>query len=596
MSHEKNVLELHGFHPDSRANHIAAKWESWDGGRETWKSRVREVIQYVYATSTRETSNAQNPWSHSTHVPKLTQIYDNLGANYFDALFSREDFFRFIPGTVEEADAAKGKAIKDYLTTKHKVGTFFPEMRKLTDDYRLYGVAFAQVDYVREVVNSDVEGQITRYEGPRVRRISPYDIVFDYTAADFHSAPKIIRRLVSRAALFSDTFSVLGEEHDEETLEKIKEFSTFVARTDSADVDKAIQHRFDGFSSPSTFFNSGKVELLEFYGDIFDAETGQHFPNRKLVVVDRHFILVDRELSDMNNNGQIYMTGWRDRPDNLWSMGPLDNLVGMQYLIDHLENARADAFDQMLAPDRAISGSVQIEREGATKVYYLDDAQGRVSNLAPDATALNADFQIQTKEAQMEAFAGAPRESMGFRTPGEKTAFEVELLQTAAQRLFNNKIEKFERELLEPILNAEVEVAHRNIGTGDIVETIDDDIGVLEFMTVTKEDLHARGKLRAQGASFFKKQAQLTQTLNTFTSQVLTADPDIRIHFPAKERAKLWAQVLELEGMNLFREFGALDEQLEIQEQQRAAQAVDDENEAASIVADEANSDLGELE
>lgn len=41
----------------------------------------------------------------------------------------------------------------------------------------------------------------------------------------------------------------------------------------------------------------------------------------------------------------IVHAGWRYRPDNLWAMGPLDNIVGMQYRIDHLENLKADAMD-----------------------------------------------------------------------------------------------------------------------------------------------------------------------------------------------------------------------------------------------------------
>ena len=42
--------------------------------------------------------------------------------------------------------------------------------------------------------------------------------------------------------------------------------------------------------------------------------------------------------------------GWRPRPDNLYAMGPLDNLVGMQYRIDHLENLKSDVFDQIAYP------------------------------------------------------------------------------------------------------------------------------------------------------------------------------------------------------------------------------------------------------
>jgi hypothetical protein len=55
----------------------------------------------------------------------------------------------------------------------------------------------------------------------------------------------------------------------------------------------------------------------------------------------------------------IFHAGWRERPDNLYAMGPLDNLVGMQYRIDHLENLKADVFDQIAYPILKIRGDVE---------------------------------------------------------------------------------------------------------------------------------------------------------------------------------------------------------------------------------------------
>ena len=58
---------------------------------EGWK----ELRNYIYATDTRTTSNSKLPWTNSTTTPKLTQIADNLHANYFSALFPQKRFFRF---------------------------------------------------------------------------------------------------------------------------------------------------------------------------------------------------------------------------------------------------------------------------------------------------------------------------------------------------------------------------------------------------------------------------------------------------------------------------------------------------------------------
>ena len=60
------------------ATEITRQWEVWNGGRAEWRSRVEENKKYVYATSTNETTNIQNAHNHTTHIPKIAQISDNL--------------------------------------------------------------------------------------------------------------------------------------------------------------------------------------------------------------------------------------------------------------------------------------------------------------------------------------------------------------------------------------------------------------------------------------------------------------------------------------------------------------------------------------
>ena len=50
----------------------------------------------------------------------------------------------------------------------------------------------------------------------------------------------------------------------------------------------------------------------------------------------------------------------------------------------------------------------------------------------PDVNALQANMELANLQEQMEIMAGAPREAMGFRTPGGKTKYEVQSLENAA--------------------------------------------------------------------------------------------------------------------------------------------------------------------
>lgn len=580
------AISLTHFQDHCLATEIANNYESWHTDREVWLQRVREVIQYVYATSTRETSNSSNGWNHSTHIPKLTQIHDNLAANYSSALFGSADFFTFDPANIDEASVGKRKAIVNYLKTKHDYNGWKQVLDLLLQDWVQTGNCFARMEYVRETAEDPGTGeQYVVYEGPRPVRISPYDIVFNPFAISFDKSAKILRTVVTKAELIDRVEQVEGEDYDVDEVARMMEFRSLTGLMKDYQINKQIQRAYDGFANAASYFKSGSIELLEFIGDIYDESTGELLKNYIVTVADRKFVIRKQKMTDYQGFGKFYHCGWRKRPDNLYAQGPLDNLVGMQYLINHLENARADAFDQMLSPDRVHIGNVQIEQDGPVTNYYIDDGNGSVTNLAPDATALQADFQIQVKEAQMEAYAGAPREAMGIRSPGEKTAFEVQQLQNAAMRLFQTRIEQFEKEFVEPMLNGELEVAVQNLNTADVIKVIDDDEGVVEFLNITTEDLKAKGKLKARGASHFGKRAVLVQELQQF-GNILQGDQAMAVHFPAKRRAKAWNDALQLDKYDLFSPFGAIDEQIELQQAQRAAQQVMDEDEAAAMTTD----------
>jgi hypothetical protein len=183
---------------------------------------------------------------------------------------------------------------------------------------------------------------------------------------------------------------------------------------------------------------------------------------------------------------------------------------------------------------------------------------------------LNADVQIQQKAAQMEEYAGSPRESMGIRTPGEKTAFEVSSLQTAASRIFQNKIDYFEAQFLEKILNAELEVAKRNLNASDIARSIDKDTGVVEFINISPKDIAVKGKVVPVGASHFARQNQLSQNLQALM-QNISGDQLLASHFPTLKLADTWNQLLGFSGLDLIQPYGRVAEQAEAQRRTNAA-------------------------
>ena len=560
----------------SQATEIVSLWDQWDSQRTVWKDRVAEVQKYLSATSTRDTTNFKNDHNHTTHRPKLTQIADNLKANYMDGLLPNRNWLRFEGESQDEVNREKRMLLEGYLRTKHRLSGFREVISRLVDDWVDTGNAFCGVTFINES-HTDATGRNWKgYRGPKVYRISPHDIVFNPLASDFRSAPKIVRTIKSLGELARDVEENPELHYQQEIFDRIRaDRQNYAVGVNNGafkteDVNKHMQMTYDGFGSYTQYIESPYVEILEYYGDFYDVHSGQFYKNHVITVIDRRYVLRAEPLNTHDGHPYIFKSGWRDRKDNLWSMGPLDNLVGLQYRIDHLENARADGFDEMLIPDTIITGDVEIEYGPDGEKIYRVSENGKVEYLHPDTTILNADLQIQAAEEAMELYAGSPREAMGFRTAGEKTKFEVSSLMNAAGRIFQNKMTKFEIEMLETIVNSEIAVARANSNIADTVKIIDPDNGAAHFMDISMEDLTVNGKIVPIGARHFSRQQQLAQDLLQFQQGALV-DPAVAEHFPAKRLAQVWEDVMGFDQFDMYQEFGRVSESVEREQLMAAA-------------------------
>ena len=552
---------------------IANRWREWDTLRSTKIQEWKELRNYLYATDTKTTGNAMLPWSNTTTTPKLTQLMDNLHANYFASLFPQQKWMRFEASSVDSNVKAKRDTIQAYMENKVKQSDFVNTASDLIYDYIQYGNCFATVSWEDRYKIKEDGDYISQYVGPKVVRISPYDICFNPAASDFLKAPKIIKTIKT----LGEIKRMIKDDPSKESMQPILDkmlYARAAVRGSDATFNKSEGYVADGFSSIQHYYESDYVEILTFYGDIFDYQNDELQVDRIITIVDRAYVLTNEENPSWLGHAPIFHAGWRPRPDNLYAMGPLDNLVGMQFRIDHLENLKADVFDQIAYPIMKIRGDVEdFDFEPGTRIYLGEE--GDVGYLVPDATALNADLQIQTLENKMEEMAGAPRQAMGIRTPGEKTAFEVQSLQNAASRIFEHKTAHFERVFLEPVLNSMLETARRYMNFSDTIKVIDDATGVAFFRDITKDDIIASGKIVPIGARHFAERARRVQNL-TQLFQIKAADPTVAAHLSGKEFAKIISE--ELGEASLFGENISIAEQLETQTQMQNAEAVNQEN------------------
>lgn len=552
--------------PDKLATAIAERWQSWDNARAHWMSEKREIRNYIFATDTYNTSNGEIDWKNSTHLPKLCNIRDNLHANYMSALFPNDRPIRW-EGDDEDSDAVeKRHAIEAYMSNKMRQSNFRNEVSRIVLDYIDYGNCFGAVEFVAEKSKDATTGEeIPGYVGPRLVRISPTDIVFNPAAASFEESPKIIRSLKTLASLKAEIDDHPEAGYLESIWGKIMEGrSKFVGLTQS-DFTKQQEFQIDGFSSFLNYFQGDYVEILDFYGDYYDEETGDFYKNQLITIVDRCHVIRNITNPSWLGTAAIFHAGWRLRPDNLYAMGPLDNLVGMQYRIDHLENAKADAFDLIIHPVIKVTGLVE-DFEYAPGERIFCSEEGDVEFMRTDLqNIVQADTAIALYEAKMEEMAGAPKQAMGFRTPGEKTMYEVQVLENGANRVFINKTAQFEETFLEKALNAMLETARRNMGPSELVRVMDNDFAVVNFMKITREDITARGKIRPIGARHFARNANLMQNLTQWYNSPIGQDPAVQAHISGKALAKISEELLEIDRFGIVQDNIRLAETLETQ-------------------------------
>lgn len=548
---------------------IANHWQEWNMARQPKIRDWDEVRRYIYATDTSKTTNSTLPWKNKTTIPKLCQIRDNLYANYMASMFPKRKWLVW-EGYDETSEAkSKREAIQNYMSWVIDYKEFKTEVSKLVLDYIDYGNCFATVDWKDSTVELDPPGQPRTqvgYVGPCLKRISPLDIVFNPIASSFERSPKIVRSFVTLGEVKEMLNRLSTPENAEQYTELFKYMQTIreAVRGHVGEIAPLNDYfSVDGFDSYSRYLQSNYCEVLTFYGDLYDQDKDEFLRNYVITVVDRHKVIYKQQNPSYFGTAPIFHVGWRIRQDNLWAMGPLDNLVGMQYRIDHIENLKADVFDLITFPPLKIKGLVEDFTWGPFERIYVGD-DGDVEMMAPPFQTLQANNEIALLEAKMEEMAGAPKEAMGFRTPGEKTMYEVQRLENAAGRIFQSKITQFEELGIEQWLNAMLELGRRRMGSTTI-RILDDEFQVASFQALTPDDITGNGRIRPIAARHFAERAELIQNLSQFFQSAIGADPEIKAHWSTIQLSRLIETAMDISEYKVVQPYIRLAEQADAQ-------------------------------
>lgn len=547
---------------DFKAREIASMWNEFSEQRDSWLARTADVRRYLTAPDTKYTDVGQLPWKNKTTIPKITQIYDNLLAQYISALMPNQDWFVFeSEANQDEEISERDNNIEKYLRVKLQQANYRQFLREVLSDWLIYGVTCGGASFMHKRGNKPDGSGYTTYFGAVPFRVSPYDYVVDPKAPSFESSPFIRRRVIKIGDLIKENSQNNLIRYDDDAIEKAKSIRGYVREDEDAYKDEEL--RIDGFSSLRDYFLSNYVEILEFWGDIYVPETGEFLENRCISVLDRMFTILDIENPMYDKQKPFSFVGWRERPDNLYAQSPLEQLAGMQYRIDHLENVKADVFDLTAHPVVEVRGDPTEDFKWEPGFIYYSGTEGQVVIHKPDAQALQADTEIMWYTQMMEEMAGAPKQTAGFRTPGEKTAFEVNVLQEGAMKMFIEKTEHFDNTFNRRMLEIIFQLTVMNYNPKDVVKTIGED-GMPETVYLTEEDIVTTGRFKPIGSSHYKKRNKTIQELAQF-AQYISSIPSVSQHLDGYKLGQIFEQTLGYDDYNFIKEFKAITDQIEAQ-------------------------------
>lgn len=542
---------------DEYASYIVDMWTRHNHARLPFLNEVDETRRYLNAATTADTAVGQLPWRNKTTIPKLTQIRDNLISWYVSALMPNDEWLIF-EGANPEAEAKKA-AIEDYMRAKLRASKFRDTLKKIIMDWVDTGSCWAGATWEHQKIKNPANGEdVDGFIGSKAYRVSPLDCVMNERAHSFEDSFFIRRDLVPISEVQKKKDEYLSDGYS-----RVMELRSGIPK-DVLDFYRDAMIEVDGFGTFESYMESGMVEIMEYWGDVFDEKNGEVLENRKIIVADRSFILYNDVNPSWSGMKPYAHSAWRKLPENLYGTGPLHQLIGMQYRCDHLENLKADAFDQIVFPMWKITGNTVDDFEPGPGVKISCGLDGDVEPMRPDTTVLQCDNQVMYYHNQMELMAGSPKESMGFRTPGEKTAFEVDVLQQATDRIFMDRILDFEENLLEPLLNTMYELTIRNMPVEDIVRTLADDQKTTELVSFTREDVAAVGWLRPVGAKHFAARNKRMQELQNLAS-LIPLFPGLPNHTSGLNVGKM------IEDELGFAKFNIIEENIGIKEQAKSS-------------------------
>lgn len=479
------------------------------------------------------------PGKNSTAIPALAFVGDILRTFYKSILFGEE---KWLEVDANHKDYIRKRdertALRLYLQSKIRAGNTDDQLNALVDDYVDWGAAYVTPGYVVKKGRSQAptsEGgkdyiETITYQGAVLQRIPPDSIVYDVRASTFPEAAKFWHEHVSLGDLYS---------------------AQYERGFDESKVDKIIDDRL---SRRSKYFDS--IELVNFCGDVFDTATKTLYNNLQITYTpspqrERH-ILFQKEYYSAFGYAPVLRAAYKERGDASIPVSPLAPLAGMQNRINRLENKKADVIDLTADPILVVMGDDDgLEHNRRNSKVLKLPIGGDAKFLIPNAVALQLTPEIQQYIDLIEFLSGSPRTLAGYRTPGEKSFGEVNMLQNNAVKPFVLNAKSFERTLLQPGMREFTSIEQQYFSPVDAARILTID-GVQAVRSIGLKDLQ-NTVISIRGSEHFEHKLKILGSIQTLVGLgVLNPQHPAARNFSWVEFMKDLPMLLDLNNYSWF--------------------------------------------
>ena len=226
---------------------LVAMYNTWKLQRDGWEEEKKELRNYIFATDTTSTTNSSLPWKNKTTIPKITQIRDNLHANYMDALFPNDDWLIWEGDDIDSVAVEKRKVLEQYTKNKALQSGLRETISQLLYDYIDYGNAFGEVIWVNEThIDPVTNEEVTTYMGPKALRISPFDMIFNPTATHFNKSVKFRRYIKSLGEVKKEMKVRTDLQFDEKVFKSLVDLRGYLSTFNREDLEKSSDELWVG--------------------------------------------------------------------------------------------------------------------------------------------------------------------------------------------------------------------------------------------------------------------------------------------------------------------------------------------------------------